>query len=155
MSKPIQVKWLGDVVMIPLPDGRRVRIDREVWVIVGPDQHGIPAGLVIDGASIPRACWTLLGWTPFTGFCRRGACLHDALYSGVALMSPQRPYNRKDADTILRIITRAEIMDYYRHRTRLRHSAEFARDLLRCNLMYYAVRMFGWACWKRRRAKKE
>jgi len=35
-----------------------------------------PAGSVIDGASIPRALWTVVG-SPYTGDCRRASIVHD------------------------------------------------------------------------------
>jgi len=35
-----------------------------------------PAGAVIDGASIPRALWTLVG-SPYTGDYRRASIVHD------------------------------------------------------------------------------
>ena len=35
-----------------------------------------PKGYVVDGASIPRALWTLLG-SPYTGDYRRASIVHD------------------------------------------------------------------------------
>src|SRR5262249_47392881 len=35
-----------------------------------------PVGSVIDGASIPRALWTLVG-SPYTGDYRRASIVHD------------------------------------------------------------------------------
>jgi hypothetical protein len=41
----------------------------------------IKAGFRFDGASIPRAGWTLLGLQPFSGTVVRAALIHDALYA--------------------------------------------------------------------------
>jgi hypothetical protein len=35
-----------------------------------------PAGCIVDGASIPRALWTLVG-SPYTGHYRRASVVHD------------------------------------------------------------------------------
>jgi len=35
-----------------------------------------PAGSVVDGASIPRICWILIG-SPFVGRYRRASVIHD------------------------------------------------------------------------------
>lgn len=37
-------------------------------------------GFDFDGASIPRALWSLIG-SPLSGGYQRSACLHDALYA--------------------------------------------------------------------------
>ena len=40
----------------------------------------VGAGFVFDGASEPRAAWTELGLTPFSGVSLRASLTHDALY---------------------------------------------------------------------------
>lgn len=52
----------------------------------------VPAGLEVDGATIPRTLWSSVG-SPFTGDYRRAALLHDA-----ALRAPGVP--RIDADAM-------------------------------------------------------
>src|SRR4029077_19182020 len=40
-----------------------------------------PAGSVVDGASIPRALWTIVG-SPYTGDYRRASVVHDVACLG-------------------------------------------------------------------------
>ncbi len=63
------------------PDGRSMTLLREfrytdpegkLWVA--------PAGSVVDGASIPRPLWTLMGG-PFEGKYRNASVLHDVAYT--------------------------------------------------------------------------
>jgi Protein of unknown function (DUF1353) len=58
------------------PD-RDMVMDRDFWFI---DRYGkrweAPKGEKIDGASIPRALWTLVG-SPYTGHYRRASIVHD------------------------------------------------------------------------------
>jgi hypothetical protein len=58
------------------PD-RRMRLLADFW-FVDPDgkQWRTPSGYVVDGASIPRALWTLVG-SPYTGDYRRASVVHD------------------------------------------------------------------------------
>jgi hypothetical protein len=64
-----------------------------------------PAGLISDGASIPRQCWTLIG-SPYTGPYRRIAFVHDAAYQGGGRLVRSDghifTYTRSDADSMLR-----------------------------------------------------
>ncbi len=41
------------------------------------DIHKVEKGTVVNGASIPRAAWTILGYTPWSGKSQRPAILHD------------------------------------------------------------------------------
>ena len=52
----------------------------------------VPAGMAVDGATIPRTLWSSVG-SPFTGDYRRAAILHDA-----AIADPQ--VARIDADAM-------------------------------------------------------
>ena len=60
-----------------LPDGRRAKL-LSALTYIGPD--GLPwpvdAGVTVDGASIPRAFWTLIGG-PFEGRYRDASIVHD------------------------------------------------------------------------------
>lgn len=60
-----------------LPDGRRMRM-RAPFVFIHPDggRWNVPDGAVVDGASIPRAFWTLIGG-PFEGRYRDASIVHD------------------------------------------------------------------------------
>lgn len=85
-SGPLRVEWVGDGVhwrvieklLYTDPDGR-------VWAL--------PAGTVIDGASIPRIFWSLVG-SPMTGLYVMAAAMHDAAYQTPGMVKSQ-------ADTML------------------------------------------------------
>jgi len=56
---------------------RRMKLIEPFW-FRDPDgkQWDAPAGSVIDGASIPRELWTIVG-SPYTGDYRRASIVHD------------------------------------------------------------------------------
>ena len=58
------------------PD-RNVRLLKE-FSFTDPDakEWQAPLGAVVDGASIPRALWTIIG-SPYTGDYRRASVVHD------------------------------------------------------------------------------
>ena len=62
--------------LIDHPD-RRMRLLSE-FSFVDPDKvpWKVPPKYVVDGASIPRALWTLIG-SPYTGDYRRASIVHD------------------------------------------------------------------------------
>jgi hypothetical protein len=61
-----------------------------------------PSGLVVDGASIPRALWTMVG-SPFTGNYRRASVVHDQACLDFPTDGPQR----KSADVMFHAACRA------------------------------------------------
>jgi hypothetical protein len=67
----------GDPKVTMLPDGRRMRLDRE---LAYTDPSGrvwtVPAGYIYDGATIPRSLWSVVGG-PFEGRYRTAALFHD------------------------------------------------------------------------------
>lgn len=69
---PLDIELLGG------PNGRNGRL-LAPYVFVDPDQKAwtAPKGLVTDGASIPRALWSIVG-SPWTGLYRNAAVIHDA-----------------------------------------------------------------------------
>lgn len=74
MSKP---KFIGDVEARWLKDGRKMRLLKEVVFIDSKDREWkAPEGSVIDGASIPRELWSMMG-SPFVGRYRRASVIHD------------------------------------------------------------------------------
>jgi hypothetical protein len=92
---PIQVEWLrGDA------SERRMKLLRPVEYT---DPSGklwiVPAGYVTDGASIPRAFWTLVG-APYEGAYREAAVVHDFLCD-----SKNQPY--QDVHRLFYYATRA------------------------------------------------
>ena len=90
----------------------------------------IPARFEFDGASIPRALWSVVG-TPFEPDLERGALLHDYLYR-------ENPENigRKMADTIFYETIRADTVGYCRAKT-----------------IYAGVRSGGWYAWSKHRGE--
>lgn len=60
-------------------DGRSITLLEPLsYCTSGGIVHTAPAGLRCDGASIPRALWSLIG-SPYTGDYRLAAIMHDSL----------------------------------------------------------------------------
>lgn len=76
-------------------------------------------GYIFDGASIPRALWSIAG-SPFTGNYTYAACVHDILYQS-------RSVERWEAD------------DIFKHIMKLDKVSSFRRYV-----MWSAVRLGGW-----------
>ena len=71
-SGQIETRWENDgVTMVLLNELRYTDPYGEVWVA--------PAGSRVDGASIPRAFWSVIGG-PFEGKYRNASVLHDVAY---------------------------------------------------------------------------
>jgi hypothetical protein len=71
-SGPIETRWENDgVTMVLLNELRYTDPYGKVWVA--------PAGSRVDGASIPRPFWTIIGG-PFEGKYRNASVLHDVAY---------------------------------------------------------------------------
>lgn len=60
-----------------VPDNNNVTLLSE-FTFVDPDglEWRVPEGVVVNGASIPRALWSIVG-SPYTGNYRRAAAIHD------------------------------------------------------------------------------
>jgi hypothetical protein len=71
-------QFTGEIQTTFLDDGRTMRLDKD-FAYVDPDGKIwlAPANLVIDGASIPQAFWTIIGG-PFSGPYRNASVVHDA-----------------------------------------------------------------------------
>jgi Protein of unknown function (DUF1353) len=68
----VEARWENDGRnMTLLSELRYTDPDGVVWIA--------PAGSVVDGASIPRSLWSLMGG-PFEGKYRNGSVLHDVSY---------------------------------------------------------------------------
>ena len=69
-SGKVKVEWLDN-------DPRKMRL---LETIIFTDKLGLeweaPKGSVIDGASIPRFFWRVIG-SPFVGYYRRPSVIHD------------------------------------------------------------------------------
>src|SRR6266567_2358637 len=72
--------YSGDPVTRWNPDGRTMTLLSELRYT---DPQGVvwiaPAGSVVDGASIPRSLWSIMGG-PFEGKYRNASVLHDVAY---------------------------------------------------------------------------
>lgn len=88
------------------------------------DGFDVPEGFVTDFASVPRLLWGLF---PPYGRHTRAAVVHDWLYATGEV-------SRADADGIFRRIMR-----------------ECGVGRVRRWIMYAALRLFGWAAWRRHR----
>lgn len=84
----------------------------------------VPYGFEWDGASIPRAAWSVLGYTPFHPDLMRASCVHDYLYR-------ERIGTRRAADALFRDLVIADGVP-----------ADTAA------LLYAAVRQFGVHTWR-------
>ncbi len=69
-----KTEWLSDK-----GDDRDMRVLEPFWYL-DPDgrRWDVPAGTIINGASIPRTLWSSVG-SPYTGGYRRAAVVHDAV----------------------------------------------------------------------------
>jgi hypothetical protein len=70
-------KFVGEVVAKWLANGRDMELTESFSYV---DAHGapwtVPKGAVVDGASIPRALWSIVG-APFSGKYRKASVVHD------------------------------------------------------------------------------
>jgi hypothetical protein len=70
-------RFIGDPIARWLADGERMSLMQD---FAYEDPHGYiwkaKVGTVIDGASIPRAFWTVVG-SPFNGVYRSASIIHD------------------------------------------------------------------------------
>ena len=76
-SKAGQGHYVGELILQPLPDGRHMRLLKPFGFV---DSNGrawpVPKGTIVDGASIPRAFWSIVGG-PFEGKYRNASVIHD------------------------------------------------------------------------------
>jgi hypothetical protein len=118
-SGPIETRWEDDgLTMVLLNELRYTDPYGEVWVA--------PAGSRVNGASIPRAFWSVIGG-PFEGKYRNASVLHDVAYA-----EQSRPW--EDADRMFYNAMRCSGVGVVTAKT-----------------MYYALRRHG-RHWKHRQA---
>ena len=107
----VEARWENDGrTMTLLNELRYTDPDGKIWIA--------PSGSVVDGASIPRSLWTLMGG-PFEGRYRNASVLHDVAYD-----QKNQPHEACD-----RMFYNA-----------MRCSGVTAVD---AGMMYYALRKFG------------
>lgn len=67
----------GRLLLEPLPDGRLMQLVEPFGFTDSKRQHWpVPKDAQVDGASIPRALWSLIGG-PFEGLYRNASVIHD------------------------------------------------------------------------------
>ena len=125
MKEPTQFDHLPEMIP-PEGDGNEWTIDQQ-WI--SPSLNGqcvaIRAGFVTDGASIPQAAWSIIG-SPMEVPLLGPALCHDALYAGELVP------DHSTADwMLLQFMQMAGISWVHR------------------NLVWSAVRLFGWVVWNR------
>lgn len=70
-------KYVGDLILAPQGDGRSMRVVQPYAYVDGQGRRwAVPPGAVVDGASIPRVLWTIVGG-PFEGAYRNASVVHD------------------------------------------------------------------------------
>lgn len=71
-------KFYGDCITLWLPgEPRKMELTRDFSFVDGKGKKWVaPAKSVIDGASIPRFFWRIIG-SPFNGLYRRASVIHD------------------------------------------------------------------------------
>ncbi len=70
-------KYEGEATVTLLDDGRNVRLESElVFIDADSLRWPVPKGAVVDGASIPKLFWSVIGG-PFEGKYRKASIIHD------------------------------------------------------------------------------
>ena len=68
--------FVGDVIVKWLSSREMQLLEKVIFIDDNQKEWVAPLGSVIDGASIPRVFWSLIG-SPFSGKYRRASVLHD------------------------------------------------------------------------------
>lgn len=109
----------GPLIVEFLRDGRSLRVLEEFNYVDGTGRDWIvPAGSVVNGASIPRAAWSIVGG-PLTGKYREASVIHD-----VHCERRERPWQEV-------------------HRVFYEAMLESGMDEVQSKIIYAAVYMFG------------
>ena len=98
----------------------------------------IPKGFVWDGASVPRALWSVLGFYP-GGIMLPPSVVHDFIY-----IAKGNVFNLATNESVH--ISRKECDLLFKH-----HMEYVGMPKRKLNLAYKGVRWFGWTYWMRRK----
>ena len=127
LESMIMSSYTNELVLTPLPCGRKFKIVKEFTYAVGSkdslDRITVPVGFITDLASIPRIFWRAV---PVLGRHIKAAVLHDYLYA-------KSCRTRKGCDMIF-----LEAMK--------------VSGVKRPWVLYRPVRMFGGRAWKNARS---
>jgi hypothetical protein len=125
-------EFTTSLIVSPLDDGKRWRLVKELTYHIGSadSDNTVTAvcGFCTDFASVPRLFWWVI---PKWGKYGNGAVIHDWLYW-------EQKRTRTEADDIL-----LEAMDVF-------NVAPWKKQII-----YYAVRLFGWIAWMRNAGEKK
>ncbi len=70
-------RYLGRLILEPLPDGRLMRLVEPFGFLDDDEKRWpVPVGTKVDGASIPQPLWSVMGG-PFEGRYRDASVIHD------------------------------------------------------------------------------
>lgn len=75
LSTNLYAQFKGDLEAKFLDDGRKIELTKD-FSFFYLQNWDVPKGTVVDGASIPRILWTLIGG-PFEGKYRKASVVHD------------------------------------------------------------------------------
>ena len=73
----------------------------------------VPAGLIVDGASIPRAFWRVIGH-PLTSRYWTAFVIHDYLYGFSSISEKELRLERHEVDDLFYDLLRAEGVSWFR-----------------------------------------
>jgi hypothetical protein len=104
------------------PKKKRIRLVRDWYFLWGGKAYWIPAGYTIDGASIPRLFWSIIG-SPFAPELIAAALAHDWIY-------------------LVHILKRAEADEIF-----YQLLLQCGVSKWRARTMWAAVRSFGFGPW--------
>jgi hypothetical protein len=139
-----RTEWLNDArSMILMEDFAYMDKRDKMWVA--------KAGMIFDGASIPRVMWRLIG-SPFTGNYRNPAIIHDAMYDAHRRpdMRPELIFSMPDDLIELHLRYVADRSRYDGKETRAEVDKIFYEGMIengvswiKAQIMHKAVRYFG------------
>lgn len=128
-SSPSSRAAFTQPALIPvLYEQREQYQNAQAWSFdVNGREEMVPAGLIVDGASVPRIAWTFM---PPDGLHRAGALAHDWIYLNKGWMPSGTRFTRAEADHVFyNFMRRAGVGPW------------------RAGLAYDAVRLGGWHAW--------
>ncbi len=119
--------FINNPVLEPLKDGERWLLKETfTYVMNNGNRIDVPFNFITDFASVPKLFWNIL---PPWGKYGRAAIIHDYLYFTLGL---DDIYSRKECDKIfLEAMVTSGAWRWKRQ------------------IMYYAVRLFGWFAWNK------
>jgi hypothetical protein len=77
MSEQEFGRYTGKLILEPMPGGQQMKTVQDFGFLDADGRHWpVPPGTSVDGASIPKAVWSLLG-RPWEGKYREASVVHD------------------------------------------------------------------------------